>query len=177
MSGGILHFSLSLFAAVLAGTALRLATVRRRLLIGGTALAAFFTLAATLWLSHRPSPKLDVEILSPTNGAELNELALVEGKIAAPRADVWVVVHPLSTARWWVQSQPLVQRDGRWQVQVHLGTPSAGNGQQFEILALATDESRFEKLLRDENLFMGQELDSISPYFAKSNLITVRRLP
>jgi hypothetical protein len=175
MSGPLLQFSLSLLAAVLAGAALRLAQAPRRVLIVGTVLTACLTLFGTLWAARRPGPSLEVAILSPPSGAELSEQALVEGKVAAPRAEVYVVVHPLETEHWWVQSRPLVQRDGRWQVQVQLGTSIAGKGEQFEILALATDESRFEQLLRGESFATGQEIDSISPYLAQSNLVTVRR--
>jgi hypothetical protein len=132
-------------------------------------------LAVILWIATRPAPAIQPRIISPSNGANVGLRTLIEGEVSPIPADIYVLVHPLSTDRWWVQGVPLVQNDGRWNVLVYAGTETLGVQERYEILAVATNESRVIRLLRGNYPTPGQQLEAIPPYLAKSNVIVVRR--
>lgn len=87
-----------------------------------------------------------LHIASPENRSEVPEQPVVEGTVADPRATVWVIVHPLEVADYWVQQPITVGDDGSWEVQVHIGRPGDIDvGKHFEILAVANPRSKLRK--------------------------------
>lgn len=175
MFGLVVQLILSLIASVIAGTILHARKAPRTVSVTGSVLAAVLILAGTIWLATRPAPPIQLRIVTPSDGDDVGLSTLVQGEVAPISSDVYVLVHPLSTDRWWVQNLPFVQNDGRWQVRVYTGTETEGIGELYEILAVATNENRLIRILRGDYPIPGQQLEAIPPYLAKSNLIVVRR--
>jgi hypothetical protein len=89
--------------------------------------------------SLAPEKKLttDLDISVPVSG-EVGWRPDVEGRVTDPKAEVWVVVHPVGLSSYWIQSPVTVRKDGKWQVSVYIGR--AGDidiGKKFEIMAIA----------------------------------------
>lgn len=80
-----------------------------------------------------------IHITSPADGIESGERVMVDGLVANPNAEVWVVVHPNDVSNYWVQPKVSVNTDGKWRAQVYLGKPgNADVGKRFEIRAIAS---------------------------------------
>ncbi|MGA2224807.1 MAG: hypothetical protein ABSH41_10235 [Syntrophobacteraceae bacterium] len=171
----LVKFLLSLVVGVIVGTFLYSRKAPRTLTAIGSLFSAVMVLAGATWLSNSAPSSIQTRIVAPQTQAQVGQRALVEGEVSPILVHVYVLVHPLSSDRWWVQDLPLVQNDGHWQVKVYLGTENVGKGEEYEILAVATNESIVTRLLRGDYPAPGQQLKAIAPYFAKSNVIVVRR--
>ena len=90
----------------------------------------------------------------------------VQGTVSDPNEQVEVLVHPMPTDFWWVQTRPAVDGAGKWQTLVHLGTPTAGIGHAYEIIAVAAPKSKLK---------VGDTLEALPEAATKSNIITVLR--
>lgn len=108
-----------------------------------------------------------IEITAPINGQNVTQIYLVKGKVSSPELKFYVLVHPLSTRTWWVQSYPNVQEDGQWETGCCFGTDVLGIGDSYEIWAIATKEK----------LYVGQQLnvDEIPEIIVESNVVRVTR--
>ena len=87
-------------------------------------------------------PTTDLEITRPVSGA-VNWRPHVEGRVSDPKAEVWVIVHPVGLSSYWTQPPVTVRRDGTWRVPVYIGR--AGDidvGKEFEIMAIAYPKQR-----------------------------------
>ena len=83
----------------------------------------------------------NIAIKSPSDGASVPERPIVEGVVMDKTAQVWVVVHPMETSAYWVQTRVTVRKEGLWRVQVYIGRPgSIDVGKHFEIMAVANPE-------------------------------------
>lgn len=85
---------------------------------------------------HILEPK--VHISEPKDGDSVGYRPYIQGTVANPDAEVWVIVHPINLSAYWVQPTVSVKGDGTWKVKVYMGR--AGDidvGRQFEILAVA----------------------------------------
>jgi hypothetical protein len=151
-------------------------TFSRRVVTFGGASAAVLALAIVTWLANWPAPAIETVINEPKDGAEVGQRTVVSGKTAPTPEIVYVLVHPRSTSTWWVQELPLVQRDGKWSVDVYIGTASAGIGESFDIIAVATNDGWLMRILRDADLATAEQLSTMIPSLAKSNLVTVKRI-
>lgn len=59
-----------------------------------------------------------------------------------PKAEVWLVVHPLSNPGYWVQPRVTVRANGDWKVQVYIGNPGRQDeGCYYEVRALANSRT------------------------------------
>jgi hypothetical protein len=77
-------------------------------------------------------------ITEPKDRGTVPERPYVEGKVSDPNAEVWLVVHPMEVADYWVQPRLTVRRDGTWRVSIYIGRPgNADVGKHFEIMAIA----------------------------------------
>ena len=170
-------FALSLLASLAASASLQIWGVRKVLVVTGGGLAALLTLGATAWLAGGLAPRIEVKILEPVHDAEVGQRVLVRGEAIPAPVVLYVLVHPLGTDQWWVQDVPLVQNDGRWNVNAYIGAETLGRGELFEILAVATNENWVLRLLRDARLAPAQRLATIPEAFARSNLVVVKRKP
>lgn len=71
----------------------------------------------------RPRPEESVE-----------RLVMAEGKVKDPIADLWLVVRPSGSYRYFVQPKLKVSADGSWKRQIYIGSLDEGNiGHRFDI--------------------------------------------
>jgi len=86
-----------------------------------------------------------LRILEPENGTEVRERPTVGGTGGDPDAEVWVVVHPMEVADYWVQSPASVKADGTWKTIIYIGRPGTVDvGKHFEIRAVANPKKSIE---------------------------------
>ena len=111
--------------------------------------------------------KVQIQIESPKQNAEVAMEDTVRGKVSDSRVPVYVLVHPLKTNQWWVQRMPSpANQDGSWRTTCFFGTETQGAGEEFEVLALATTEKLKE----------GQVLKELPKCGARSDIVTVKRI-
>jgi len=89
-------------------------------------------------------PKLTISITEPKDEATVPELPYVKGTISDPNAKVWVIVHPMREAEFWIQQSVTVQ-DSTWEVIAHIGQGQLGVGERFEIMAVANPKERLSE--------------------------------
>ena len=112
-------------------------------------------------------PNLRVLINSPCDGARVAQRSFVGGTIADANAQVWVVIHPMETADYWVQPAVTIRNGGSWKVLCYFGEP--GNqlsGKPYEVQAFMNP---------NEKLREGQLLSTWPAADAKSQAIEVVR--
>jgi hypothetical protein len=108
-----------------------------------------------------------INIESPRQNEQVGLDGLIKGKVSDPKIPVYVLVHPFSTNQWWIQRNASPPRpDGSWQTTAYFGTETLGIGEEFEVVAIATDRRFFE----------GQQLPSFPSDVARSDIVTVRRI-
>jgi hypothetical protein len=82
-----------------------------------------------------------VWITEPKNRDIVPERPYVEGKVSNANAAVWVVVHPMEVADYWVHPRLTANQDGTWRVDAYLGRPgNVDAGKHFEIMAIANPQ-------------------------------------
>jgi len=143
--------------------------------VSGPALMLLIVIAFLILVNLSP-PDLDVEIMSPEEGASVGHRYTIQGKVSDPSALVYVLIHPLSTNLWYVQNRPAVRSDGRWSTIIYFGTiDGEGIGDSYEVVALATDENWFLRKLRGTSLTSGQRLKTIPQHGSNIDTVMVRR--
>lgn len=83
-----------------------------------------------------------IRITEPKDGDLVGYRPYIQGTVADPDAEVWVIVHPINLSAYWVQPSVSVKGDGTWKVELYMGR--AGDidvGKQFEILAVANPKA------------------------------------
>jgi hypothetical protein len=131
-------------------------------------LAAAFLLP--MIAAHAWAASLRVEIQSPKKNQEVGVETMVTGTVSDPQTHVYVLVRPLRTKFWWVQRPPSPPaRDGNWQTLGYFGTPTEGNGEPYEIIAIAANKRL--------DLKEGQKLEDVPDLGVRSDVITVKRAP
>lgn len=93
-----------------------------------------------------------ITISVPKNGSQVPRRPKVEGWVRDPKVPVWLVVHPIATAGYWVQSPASVGTKGNWQAGVYIGQVGTEDvGQLFEICAVACPDDKLSEgmVLRD----------------------------
>src|SRR5882724_4837012 len=76
-------------------------------------------------------------ITCPCPDTTVSALQSVEGTVSGPGVkEVWVVIHPMETADYWIQQRATVA-DGKWEVICHFGEPEQHQGNPYEFLAIA----------------------------------------
>ncbi len=116
--------------------------------------------------SPEKKPTTDLQILGPMS-REVDWRPTIEGRVTDPKAEVWVIVHPVGLSSYWIQSPVSIRRDGAWRIAVYIGR--AGDidiGKEFEIMAVA-----FPK----ESLSEGQVFSEWPNAKWRSDIITVVR--
>jgi hypothetical protein len=86
-----------------------------------------------------PSPDVTRKILitAPCDGSKVAQRHFVEGIVADPNAHVWVIIHPMEVADYWVQPSVTIREGGRWKVLCYFGEPGAQHsGKHYEIVAI-----------------------------------------
>jgi len=108
-----------------------------------------------------------ISITAPMDGGVVRERPLCTGTVGTPTAQVWVIVHPMEVADYWVQSPVTVKEDGSWKVILNIGRPGKVDvGKRFEIMAIAEPRT---------SLSTGQVLPGWPSARARSSVIEVQR--
>lgn len=109
----------------------------------------------------------NIRIIVPQDGSLVSWRPYVEGTVADPYADVWVIVHPMEVSDFWVQPRVTVKKDGTWKVCVYIGSgPEKDVGKLFEMMAVANPT---------EELFEGKVLSGWPAAQLSSQVVTVTR--
>lgn len=86
------------------------------------------------------------------------------GLIDNPGLNLYVLVHPHTTDKWWVQNLPAVFSDGSWQTTIYFGTETQGIGDDYTVSAIITTE----------DLEVAEILSSLPSYVAESHVTVTR---
>lgn len=93
-----------------------------------------------------------IVITSPCDGATVALRHFVEGIVADPNARVWVVIHPMEVADYWVQPAVTVREGGKWKVLCYFGEPGPQHsGKHYEVTALVNPK----EALSEGQLYQG----------------------
>jgi hypothetical protein len=112
-------------------------------------------------------PTRGLLLTAPLDGAQVSWRPFVEGTVADPTANVWVIVHPMEVSDFWVQPPTSVREDRHWKVQIYIGRPGTVDvGKYFEIRAVANPCAR---------LYEGKVLTGWPAAECESQLIEVIR--
>jgi len=115
-----------------------------------------------------PTPTPHVEITTPTNGENVSMTYLAHGThsglIDNPSLNLYVLVHPHPTDKWWVQNLPTVFSDGRWQTTIYFGTETQGIGDYYTVSAI----------IATEDLEVAETLSRLPSYVAESHVTVTR---
>lgn len=129
----------------------------------GKWLCLLFILAVPCQLSAQA---LTLSIESPAKDAEVVSPELVRGTISDPNVTPIVLIHPMSTDLWWVQRPPAPPNaNGEWATLCYLGTETEGEGEYFQIVAIAPAGG-----LRE-----GMTIRTLPADGARSDVVIVRR--
>ncbi|HET6456221.1 MAG TPA: hypothetical protein VFI02_17585 [Armatimonadota bacterium] len=117
-------------------------------------------LVALGWFAHRP-PRPSVMITDPAGESVVGSDVIIKGTASDMDAEIWVIVHPMRTRGYWVQSKTAVSEDHTWAELACFGAPD-----DFQITAVADPV---------EVLEAGQEMDHWPEAKAKSPIVMVVR--
>jgi hypothetical protein len=146
-------------------------------LIGAYFLLSIIIAAVPLaWPASVKITPIQITITEPQDGSNINgPRHMVKGIVKDhPDAGVYVVVRPLVPQNYWVQDSPTIDSQGSWQVNAYFGDLNVGVNEDYEIIALATDENFLVTLMTGSFLTTGQT-KSIPVNMNRSNIVTVRR--
>lgn len=117
-----------------------------------------------------PYPPLDanrrITITAPCEGAKVAPRHFVEGLVSNENAQVWVVIHPMEVADFYVQPTVTVREGGKWKVLCYFGEPGQHSGKRYEVMAFANPK---------EKMNQGKLLGNWPAAEAKSQVIEVVR--
>lgn len=151
---------------------------RRPRLSGFSVLVALTILLVSYnLLVIRPVWPVEVAVIEPQDRAvATSNQYLVKGTVSEPEATVYVLVRSLKTPETiWVQDLPTIDSAGNWQVNAYLGELEIGKGQDYEISAIASDDSYLVKLLTGTIMKIGPRTD-LPQNTNHSNFVTVTRV-
>ncbi len=132
-------------------------------------LIAIAVLVGAVVSPGQPAAGVTLTIEQPADGACVPERPNVTGAVSDAKAKVWVVVHPLEVATYWVQPRLTVRSGGRWKTRIHIGRPGRVDvGKEFEMMAVVNPRS---------GLSNGQQLGDWPEAEAVSNVVEVTRCP
>ncbi len=110
---------------------------------------------------------INIQIKSPSQGAHVTGRPIVGGLVGDENVNVWVVVHPMETADYWIQPSVTIRKGGLWRVQVYIGRPgSIDIDKHFELRAVANPL---------QPLYEGKVLGTWPDAQARSDVIEVIR--
>ena len=136
--------------------------------------SAFFL--TTILKTLTPSA-IEIEIIEPEPGFVSDSHVLkVNGQISAFTSKFYILVHPASTDRWWVQNSPQIfgKNSLKWTAECYIGTPDLGKDEAYDLVAIASLDNTIFDGLTGRLLYPGQSLREL-PLLYKSNIVTVKR--
>jgi hypothetical protein len=115
-----------------------------------------------------PTPTPHIEITAPTNGEDVSREYLAKGThsglIENPNLNLYVLLLPHSTEKWWVQNLPSIYSDGSWETTIYFGTETLGIGGDFTVSAIITTK----------DLEVAETLLSLPSYVAEYHVTVTR---
>lgn len=88
----------------------------------------------------------------PQSNEPVGMLVLAEGKVKNPLADLWLIVSPSGSYRYFVQPKLKANVDGSWKRQIYIGSLDKGDiGHHFDIRGFINPK---------QELTEGDELDA-----------------
>jgi hypothetical protein len=114
-----------------------------------------------------PNPKGKLDINQPQDGNQVIWRLDISGSGATTEDTVWLIVHPMETGAYWVQSPISPRKDGTWRVQAYIGRGvNLDVGKRFELMSVANPVVPLRQ---------GLVLDQWPEAEARSNVIAVIR--
>jgi len=114
-----------------------------------------------------------ISITSPAEESHVCMRTIVRGCISDSSLQVFVLIHPMATAKFWVQPIQNMGTDGSWEAYCYFGESNQGIGEPFEIIAVA---SRNRNLFREGDT-LPSPLQDNPQILLKSKPIRVTRDP
>jgi hypothetical protein len=115
-----------------------------------------------------PTPTPHIEITAPTNGEDVSREYLAKGThsglIENPNLNLYVLLLPHSTEKWWVQNLPSIYSDGSWETTIYFGTETFGIGGDYTVSAIITTK----------DLEVAETLLSLPSYVAEYHVTVTR---
>ena len=93
--------------------------------------------------STPPDLSIKIVITAPCNDARVAQRQFVEGVVTDSNAHVWVVIHPMEAADFWVQPGVTVRDGGKWKVLCYFGEP--GPGKHYEVVAFVDPREKIRE--------------------------------
>ena len=128
-----------------------------------------------------PASPVEVRIISPLSGTPVNgPKTTIAGTVSPPHGRVLVLIHPVDSNRWWVQIEPHMSPQesndtkSQWETTIYLGDETRGIGEQFEVVALGSQDPLLFDILTGRYYQTGDEVYSLPP-LSRSNLVTLCR--
>ena len=107
----------------------------------------------------------------------INEAWLtIEGSVSPEKARVFVLVRPVTSDTWWVQSSPSRAPSGAWRCEVNFGTSQQGNSDDYLVIAVATKIPLAFAILSQTQLSENSKVQ-VLPSLPCSKIHIVRRRP
>lgn len=113
--------------------------------------------------------KVDSVLIESGDVVEVGRKASVSVKVSHRDREVYVLIHPLETDLWYVQNRPVPRKRGPWKTLCYFGQLKKGEGEEFEVLAVAADSP----LWKVGASFSTKRLPKGLP---QSDIVTVRRV-
>ncbi len=106
-------------------------------------------------------------IIAPRDGERVLVNPMAEGRVSISNSIVWIVVHPMAVADYWVQQPGTANNNGDWRCLINVGREgTVDTGKYFEIRAF---------VYPNRTLRNGLVLESWPDARIKSDIITVKR--
>jgi hypothetical protein len=135
------------------------------------AFGVFWGLQGLQFNSAKP---VHIYIDTPLQATVQGTQAQIQGTVSPKNSRIYVLVHPIHTNKWWVQAVPSISDDATesatWTSIIYLGAENAGQGEYFEVIALASADSLIADILSGRFLSIGEVVETF-PMLSRSNTI------
>ena len=88
--------------------------------------------------------QVSVRIKNPDNGGIVEKYFVdvygTSSGLENSNLNLYILVHPISTESYWVQTPPSTDRDGSWMTRIYVGLKDIGNNEDYSIKAIITNE-------------------------------------
>jgi len=159
------------------GHLLHLLRVPRILLSISAGLSAIALLFA--YQANAQMTPVEIRIVSPSDNSRAESaLISVSGTVRPADARVTLMVSGETDERWWIQSIIVSQsRDGNhgvWSINAHLGEPVPSKPENFQIIAMASGDSRLFNLITGRVIWANAPRTTL-PQWITSQPVVIRR--
>lgn len=86
-----------------------------------------------------------ISIISPAEGGHVCWRTMVTGSISNPNLQVFILIHPMATNKFWIEPIPNMRSDGRWEAYCYFGEQNQGIKEPFEIIAVTSKNKNLFK--------------------------------